>query len=169
MDLRLRPLRLEDEDAYRAAQDELLADGFTFGFIEAGESFADHVQRLQRQRRGVDLGDLVEATFLVAEVAGQIVGRTSIRHELNDYLAFHGGHVGYGVRPAFRRHGYATEILRQSLIIARSYGNDRVLVTCDDANVASALVIEACGGHLERVVAGDESDDGIPFRRHWIG
>ena len=31
--LTLRPLRLEDEAAYRAAQVELLTDGFTFGFI----------------------------------------------------------------------------------------------------------------------------------------
>jgi predicted acetyltransferase len=43
-----------------------------------------------------------------------------------------------------------------------------VLITCDDDNVASARVIEACGGHLERVVPGGESDDGTPFRRYWI-
>ena len=168
VDLRLRPLRVDDEAAYRAAQAELLADGFSFGFIQDAESFTEHVQRLERQRRGRDLGDLVESTWLVAEVAGQLVGRASIRHQLNEYLAFHGGHIGYGVRPAFRRRGYATEILRQSLIIARSYGIGPVLVTCDDDNIASAAVIEACGGQLERVVPGHESDDGVPFRRYWI-
>lgn len=168
MELRLRPLRLSDETAYRAAHAELLADGFTFGFIRHDESFAAHVERLERQRRGLDLGDLVEATWLVADVAGQVVGRASIRHRLNDDLAFHGGHVGYGVRPAFRRRGYASEILRQSLIIARSHGVGDVLVTCDDDNVASARVIEGRGGRLERVVPADESDDGVAFRRYWI-
>jgi predicted acetyltransferase len=168
VDLRLRPLRMADEASYRAAHAELSADEFSFGFIRDGESFAEHVERLERQRRGCDLGDLVEATWLVAEVAGEIVGRTSIRHRLDDSLAFHGGHIGYAVRPAFRRRGHATEILRQSLVIARSFGVERVLVTCDDDNVASAAVIEACGGQLERVVPGHESDTGAAFRRYWI-
>jgi predicted acetyltransferase len=168
VDLRLRPLRLADEEAYRAAQVELAADGFTFGFIQAGESFADHIHLFERQRRGHDLGAFVEGTWLMADVAGEVVGRASIRHQLNDYLAFHGGHIGFAVRAAFRRRGYATEILGQSLVIARSYGVDRVLLTCDDDNLGSAAVIEACGGVIERVVPGDESDDGVPFRRYWI-
>jgi len=168
VDLRLRPLRPADETAYRAAHAELLGDGFTFGFIHDDEPFAEHIGRLERQRRGHDLGDLVEATWLVADVAGEVVGRASIRHRLDDHLAFHGGHIGYAVRPAFRRRGYASEILRQSLVIARSYGVEHVLVTCDDDNVGSAGVIEACGGRLERVVGAAESDDGIAFRRYWI-
>jgi len=166
--LRLRPLRLGDEPAFRSAHAELLADRFTFGFIGDDEPFADHVDRLERQRRGRDLGELVEATWLVADVDGAIVGRTSIRHRLNGYLAFHGGHIGYAVRPAFRRRGHATDILRQSLIIARSYGIGPALVTCDDDNVGSATVIERCGGALERVVPAHESDTGVAFRRYWV-
>ena len=168
MDLRLRPLRLADEAAFQAAQAELLVDAFTFGFIDDGESFADHIERLERQRRGHDLGGFVESTWLVAEVAGQIVGRVSIRHQLTPNLAVRGGHIGYAVRPAFRRRGHATGILAQALVIARSYGVDPVLVTCDHDNAASAAVIEACGGRLERVVPPDESDNGIAFRRYWI-
>jgi predicted acetyltransferase len=98
-------------------------------------------------------------------VGGQIVGRTSIRHELNEFLARFGGHIGYGVLDAHRRRGHATEILRQSLVIARARGVDRVLVTCDDDNVGSATVIERCGGVFESVVEGL---DGIPIRRYWI-
>ena len=44
---------------------------------------------------------------------------------------------------AFR--GYATEILRQSLVIARANGVDRVLVYCDEDNAGSRAVIESCG------------------------
>ena len=154
MFLRLRPLRVNDEAEYRAAQAELASDGFGFGFIRDGEPFAEHVQLLERHRRGQDLGDFVEDTFLVADVAGVVVGRASIRHELNAHLAFHGGHIGYCVRPAFRRRGYASDILRQSLVIARSYGVAPVLVTCDDDNLASAAVIERCGGQLERRYEG---------------
>ena len=74
--------------------------------------------------------------------------------------ASQGGHIGYAVRPAHRRRGYATEILRQSLIIARAVGVDRVLVTCDDTNVGSSAVIEACGGVLDDVVPAGETRDG---------
>jgi predicted acetyltransferase len=43
-------------------------------------------------------------------------------------------------------------MLRRRLGVAWGIGLDQVLVTCDDANVASIGVIEACGGRLESVV-----------------
>jgi predicted acetyltransferase len=95
-----------------------------------------------------------------------IVGRVSIRYELNDYLFRFGGHVGYAVAPSFRRRGYATEILRQTLPIVRSIGLKRILLTCDDDNVASQRVIEVNGGVLENVVW--EEGLRVPKRRYWI-
>ncbi len=62
-----------------------------------------------------------------------------------------------------RRRGYATEILRQSLIVARAFGVDAALLTCDDGNVASATVIERCGGVRDPDRPGEP-----PFRRYWI-
>jgi predicted acetyltransferase len=169
--LRLRPLRPGDEAAFVAGHEAMAADGFTFGLgYEAGTPWPDYVAAIEAQRRGVvPSGGLVPATFLLADVDGTIVGRASIRHELNEMLAREGGHIGYGVLPGHRQRGYATEILRQALVIARSVGVDRVLVTCDDDNLASARVIERCGGVLESVITRAEGDRLIPLRRYWIG
>lgn len=153
--------------AARAAHDELAADDFTFLLEEPTRPWAGYVERLAEVARGENLApDRVPMTFLVAEVDGEIVGRTSIRHALNDFLATFGGHIGYGVRPASRRQGYATEILRQSLGVARSVGIDSALVICDDGNAGSAGAIERCGGVLERVAEGPEGRG--PIRRYWV-
>lgn len=61
----------------------------------------------------------------------------------------------------------ATEILRQSLKIIRDIGVDRVLVTCDEGNVASAKTIERCGGVFESLV--EVPGDAVPKRRYWFG
>jgi predicted acetyltransferase len=52
---------------------------------------------------------------LVAVGGNTIVGRTSIRFVLNDYLYQEGGHIGYGGLPDHRRLGYATEALPRDL------------------------------------------------------
>jgi predicted acetyltransferase len=147
----------------------MVPDGFTFGLdLEPGMAWDTYLKTLGEQRAGVSLpADRVPAAFLVADIAGEIVGRTSIRYSLNDFLAREGGHIGYCVLPAHRRRGYATEILRQSLIIARANGVGRVLVICDEDNAGSRGTIEACGGQLESIVEIAASAPRI--RRYWIG
>ena len=128
-------------------------DGFDFALgLDPDVSWSAYRHAKVDQHLGRNLPDgFVPASFLVGELDGQVAARVSIRHELNDWLFREGGHIGYGVRPAFRRRGLATELLRQSLIIARAHGVDRALVTCDDDNVGSRKVIEANGGVLEDV------------------
>ena len=168
MKLRLRPLRPDDERAFLAAHRALAADNFPFGlFYEDGMPWLDYIERLDRWSRGIDMPEgIVRSVLLVGDVDGEIVGRASIRFALNDFLAHEAGHIGYGVVAEQRRRGYATEILRQSLVIARAGGVDRVLVTCDVDNVGSATVIERGGGVLESVV--EDTRDGVPKRRYWI-
>lgn len=164
--LRLRPLRVEDEEVARAAHQELGDYSFFLDYRE-DDPWADFVDRTQRYRRGIDIQpDRVRAAFLVAWVGDQIVGRSSVRFELNEYLALAGGHIGYAVLPSHRRQGYATEILRQSLVVARSEGVDDVLVTCAVDNVGSRLVIERCGGEFDTIVHDPKED--VDKRRYWI-
>jgi predicted acetyltransferase len=165
----LRPLRAGDEAQFRAAHAAMAADGIVFGLaFDPALDFDTYLRALDDHRAGRNLPErFVPATFLIADVAGDLVGRVSIRHELTDFLLRQGGHIGYAVLPGHRRRGYATEMLRQSVIIARSLGIERVLVTCDDDNAGSAAVIEANGGRLENVVATGAGHP--PKRRYWIG
>lgn len=166
-DLRLRPLTVDDEAAAVTAHAELAGDDFSFLLgHDPGRPWDEYVRLLERWRRGQDLPPgHVPAAFLVAQVGPAVVGRTSIRFQLNPFLSRHGGHIGYGVRPGYRRRGYAGEILRQSLAIARAEGVTRVLVTCDDDNHGSAAVIVRNGGVETEPWVGD---DGAVTRRFWI-
>ncbi|MGH6917264.1 MAG: GNAT family N-acetyltransferase, partial [Geminicoccaceae bacterium] len=94
------------------------------------------------------------------------IGEASIRHQLNAHLRQEGGHIGYGIRPSRRGLGYGKRILALALLECRRLGIERVLVTCLDANVASAKIIEANGGRLESVIAAPSGHG--PLRRYWI-
>jgi predicted acetyltransferase len=167
MALRLRPLRAADEPEARAAHAELEDDDFQFLLDWAPElPWHEYVSEQTNRRHGIGLPeDRVPASFLLAEVDGALVGRISIRHELNAFLAEVGGHIGYAVRPAHRHRGYATEILRQGLVIARAEGIENVLITCEEDNLGSIAVIERLGGILEDI---RPDPDGSPKRRYWI-
>lgn len=165
----LRPAGVGDEPevlgAYRAAQGDVRD---FLHYYRPGMPFAAYVETLEDQARGLNLPpNHVPSTFLFAFKGHRVVGRVSIRHELNDFLCRLGGHIGYAVVPEFRRQGHATEMLRQALQIAHGrLGINPVLVTCDDDNVGSMRTIERNGGVLENVVV--EPDYPKPKRRYWI-
>lgn len=92
------------------------------------------------------------------------LGCITPRHALTDFLLRAGGHVGYAVRPSARGCGLAAWALRMILPRAQDLGIDRLLVTCDDSNAASARTIEKAGGVLEDV---RQTELGLT-RRYWI-
>jgi predicted acetyltransferase len=90
----------------------------------------------------------------------EMVGFLALRHALTPALLEEGGHIGFAVRPSRRGQGHASRALGLAVRRAAALGLDRVLLTCDEANVASARTIERNGGVLE--------DTRNRTRRYWI-
>lgn len=165
----LRALTTGDADAFaRAVAAWPAGEVMRFAPIyEAHRPFADYVALLEAHARGENLPDgWVPSITHFGFVDTDIVGRLQLRLHLNAFLLKIGGNIGYVVLPQHRRRGYATAMLQQGMRLARDRGFDRLLVTCDDDNLASVRTIERSGGRLEDAVFAGE---GVPpKRRYWI-
>ncbi|MGI6177561.1 MAG: GNAT family N-acetyltransferase [Eubacterium sp.] len=107
--------------------------------------------------------------LFVNEESHHLIGMVQVRHELNDFLAEYGGHIGYSIRPRERRKGYRTAQLRAALPFCRSIGLDDILITCLRDNTGSERMIRACGGVYESTVTLHDKKQGDLFlKRFWI-
>ena len=87
-----------------------------------------------------------------------------IRHCLNDFLLQAGGHIGCGVRKFERKKGYAKQMIKLALEKCNELKIEKVLITCNDDNIASERSIISCGGKLEDI----RTFDGKNYKRFWI-
>ncbi len=102
--------------------------------------------------------------FCLDEERDMFVGAVNIRHDLNDFLLLHGGHIGDGVRPSERRKGIATKMIALALLECKKLGIEKVLMVCDKDNIGSAKSIQNNGGILENEI----TDEGTVEQRYWI-
>lgn len=94
----------------------------------------------------------------------RLIGMIDIRHRLNDYLLKFGGNIGYSIRKSERQQGYATEMLSLALTECLKLNINKVLITCDKDNIASARTMIRNGGILE-----NEIPEGNRItQRYWI-
>jgi len=135
---------------------------------EVGEDFDRYLVSLEQQSQGIGLapGFVPSSTYWLLDGAEEIVAVSNLRHALTEPLLTFGGHIGFGVRPSERRKGYATEILRQTLFVARELGIEDVLVTCDKGNIGSEQAILRNGGEY----SGEEYIEAHSsvVQRYWI-
>lgn len=168
--MEIAALSYEHEAALRDFKSEFAAAGEDRipGFLSNPEwTFAQIVQGFDDQSHGKGLPQgWVPATtrFLIHD--SRIIGLFNLRHRLTDGLHRSGGHVGYSVRPSERRKGYGTKLLTAAMELARIRGMDRLLVTCHPNNVASAGVIENCGGVLQALACYEPIHEEVC--RYWI-
>lgn len=126
------------------------------GFINAGyglsrEEFEEYVRRREANSRGLQLpeGYVPATVYILENEDGEYVGIFNFRHCLNDFLRNGSGHIGYGIRPAYRGRGYATEGLRLMLRIAEKViPEDEIYMSVHKDNPASLKVQMKNGAYI---------------------
>ena len=169
MDLILRELTDNDEAAFRLGLTEWVGESpHWYSFVwKEGMTYSEMMEILRHEAKGINMAaGRVQHTMLYGFIGGEIIGRLSVRHILNDYLRKRGGHIGYAVAPRFRKKGYATEMVRQGFDFCRGLGLAEIMVTCSDSNVPSYKIIEAFRGRLQDTVWDEENSEML--RRYWI-
>ncbi len=165
---------IEYKDSFIEATKEFQAEGRNLNidteeFLKSG-SIEKYLEKLKKQEKGLDLpeGYIAHSVFWLVD-NGEFMGAIDIRHKLTEHLEKIGGHIGYSIRPTKRKMGYGTKMLALALPEAKKLGIDRVLLTCDDDNIASAKIIESNGGILEnKIIGAYGKEDGKLKRRYWI-
>ncbi len=91
--------------------------------LDKTESYEEWLQSVKNNENPETVNPdwVVTDTFFAVDDEDAIVGIIDLRHTLNDFLKDF-GNSGYSVRPSQRQKGYATEMLRQVLDIARRAG-----------------------------------------------
>jgi predicted acetyltransferase len=161
-------LELKPEFQIMAKESIATGEYRTGPFELALDNLEKYVQERLDWKEGKSLpeGWISSSEFWLVRDESTILGISSLRHKLTENLRNIGGHIGYNIRPSERRKGYGTLILALTLEKARELGLARVLVTCDEDNIASAKIIEKNGGRFENTYISKELKQ--PKRRYWI-
>ena len=92
---------------------------------------------------------VTDTFFAIRDNDKKLIGIIDFRHELNEFLKDY-GHCGYSVRPSERKKGYATEMLRQVIDIARNMGLKEMQLSCERDNLPSVKTITKNGAKYKR-------------------
>ncbi len=118
--------------------------------------FPAMLARIQDFEQGLNLpsGYVPSTTYWMVD-GDEIIGVSNLRHHLNDQLKAAGGHIGLGIRPSYRGQKLSIQLLHMTLAKASAIGIKEVHIHCYRDNLASARMIEACGGVLDSEVLAD--------------
>lgn len=126
----------------------------------------DPLTKFEKYRLGIDLKPgRVKCTNLWLIDNRGFIGEIHLRHQLTPVLLDFGGTIGYGVRYAYRHHGYGKLMLKLGLEYCRKeLGLRKVMITCFASNNASEGVMLANGG----IFGGLTNHEGQDVKKYWI-
>lgn len=146
-------------------KDESLHGGCGLSSYDDIEAWLSYL-KLFLTKETLPLNRVVSSSFICLRKSDlKMVGILHLRHELDEALLLHGGHIGYSIHPDERGKKYAHEQLRLGLLECDVLGINPVLITCNLDNEASRRTIIHAGGIKENEYA---EEDGNLVERYWI-
>ncbi len=139
---------------------------FVLGFPY--DDFPGLVKKYHDLSRGIGLpaNFVPHTTYWLIDQNDEVVAVSNLRHQLNQKLELEGGHIGYGVRPSKRQHGFGYEVLRLTLLEAKKMGIETVLITCGKQNLGSQKIILKNAGTFASEHFSEDRQETI--LRYWI-
>jgi tagatose 1,6-diphosphate aldolase len=87
------------------------------------------------------------------------IGNIDLRVGDTYRLRMYGGHLAYGVKPAYRGYHYAARACRLLLPLARRHGMKELWITCNPDNIASRRTCELAGADFVEIADLPEDID----------
>lgn len=155
MNIRLIRPRKEHKNEALAFKQEFIDMGTPIingsELLDQTDSYEDWLRSVtdNTDERTVNPDWVVTDTFFAVDENERIVGIIDLRHTLNDFLKDF-GNSGYSVRPSERRKGYATNMLKSLLDVAKAAGMNELHLSVEKTNIPSIKTITKNGGVYER-------------------
>ena len=170
--LTLRKVLPSDLDAIREYREEFLAHGDSMDGcsnlrrFEQMEDWYDWIRKAEHPDTCPPNWVPDTQYISVRNSDGRIIGMLDIRHTLNGACLNLFGNIGYSIRASERGKGYSIQQLRLALVICKSMGMSKILISCHKENIPSAKTILRNGGILENEVI--DHRNGEVLQRYWI-
>ena len=176
----LRELNENDEfeimNMIREFNNEKSSDPFEgIGDFENVSNYKELLKKLELNKHIEDVNPkyVSQTTYGMFDKNNHVYGAINIRYCLVDSLLRRGGNIGYAIRPSERKKGYAKKMLclalkkcRELDVNKKSIYENKVLITCRKANIASAKTIISNGGKLSKEEYLDDVKENEQY--YWI-
>lgn len=155
------------KESFLKAEKEYQKEGWhkDLNLSQIRKDFPEFIKKFRNYEKGHNLPKDNSSLIIYWLVDDEkFIGHLSVRSFVDKELMKIRGHIGYSIRKSERQKGYGKKILKLGLLKAQKLGFKKVLVTCDDDNVASRKIIEANGGIFRNKIP----NKGELIRRYWI-